>query len=249
MNNRSQAAVEIAVASKTKDATRVSRAPERPAVRRAHARIIAVAVLSLLLSGPALKSWAQDGPGMPPAAGFDDDDAPPPSDDAGRAGPPDDARQAPEPGDGQDMRRGGAGGGFEERRGDRRDRRHGRGGWGRHGDRRGGWDGPGGDNRGRPQDGHFGKTGRFLGFIKTYVETVQDSRQAVGLAALGIKEHYKRAGKPAEAIPIFEEQLAKTKDQRTRNVLLFAIRQICEETKNEEKFFELNKQILRENTQ
>lgn len=103
--------------------------------------------------------------------------------------------------------------------------------------------------RGGRREGHMGRMGKFLGFVEHYIRTVQDQRQAVGLAALAIKDHYRKSGKATDAIPLFEEQLARTKDQPTRNVLLFAIRHIYEEARDEQRFLEINKQILRENVQ
>lgn len=209
-----------------------------------HAKVLTAMIVALLLSGPAISGWAQDEAGLPPAAG--PDEGPPPDEDAARPGPADDAgpgeARGPAPEERREMRRRDRGPRFEEHRRDRKERR--RGGWGRRGDERGGEEYGGRHGR---HEGHLGRMGRFLGFMKGYIETVQDSTQATGLAALGIKDHYKRLGRPADAIPFFEEQLAKTKDQKTRNVLLFSIRQVYEETKNDEKLLELNKQILREN--
>ena len=64
---------------------------------------------------------------------------------------------------------------------------------------------------------------------------------------MGIKNHYKKNGKPTDAIPQYEALLKNAKDQKMRNILLFAIRQVYGETKDTEKVLAVNKQILSEN--
>ena len=100
--------------------------------------------------------------------------------------------------------------------------------------------------------GRFGKAmrmGGFLRFMQDFNTAVQDPYQAVGFAAVGIREQYKRAGKPQDAIPVLEEFLGKTKDQKSRNILLFTLRQIHEESKDTDKVLAVSKQILQENLQ
>ena len=106
--------------------------------------------------------------------------------------------------------------------------------------------GPGGQGGGDGM-GRMGRAGRFLGFVSEFNKQVQDPVQSVGLAAVGVKEYYRREGKPEDAVPVLEEMLKSAKDQRVRNVLLFAMRQIYEETKSGTKMLELSKQIMREN--
>ena len=105
-----------------------------------------------------------------------------------------------------------------------------------------------GEEKGGPREGgRMGRAGRFLGFVSEFNKQVQDPVQSVGLAAVGVKDYYRREGKPEEAIPVLEEMLKSAKDQGVRNVLLFAMRQIYDEAKNGEKMLELSKQIMREN--
>ena len=134
------------------------------------------------------------------------------------------------------------------------DARHegrGRRGWrerhGRHGER--GEDGEREDQGRFGESGRVGKMGRFLKFMNNFTTSVQDPYQAAGLAALGIKEHYRRAGQEADAVPVLEEMLKGVEEQKMRNVILFTIRQIFEEGKQPEKALELSKQIMRENIQ
>lgn len=124
---------------------------------------------------------------------------------------------------------------FEERRKARRER------W----EARRGEKGEGPHHR----EGHHrgGKLGKYLGFVNHYISAVQDPYQATGLALMGIKDYYRKNGKPADAIPHYEGLLKNAKDQKTRNILMFAIRQVYEETKDAEKALAINKQILSEN--
>lgn len=100
---------------------------------------------------------------------------------------------------------------------------------------------------GDEQTGKMGRAGRFLGFVSEFNKQVQDPVQSVGLAAVGVKEFYRREGKPEDAVPVIDEMLKMAKDQRVRNVLLFTMRQIYDEQKNGAKMLELSKQIMREN--
>jgi hypothetical protein len=102
-------------------------------------------------------------------------------------------------------------------------------------------DGPGGG----PE--HFQRMGKFLHLVEQYQGAVQDPYRAVGLAVLGIKQHYKKTGKPLEAVTQFEESLKGVKDQKMRNIFLFAIKQTYEETKDQDKLLAINKQIVEEN--
>lgn len=104
-----------------------------------------------------------------------------------------------------------------------------------------------GENAGDWKAHRLGRMGAFLRVVQEFQDAVQKPEQAAGLAAMGIKDGYKRLGKPLEAVPVIDEALKSAKDQKMRNILLFALRQIYEENKNEEKFLEVNKQILREN--
>lgn len=88
---------------------------------------------------------------------------------------------------------------------------------------------------------------RFLKFSKEYYDTVRDPHAAIGFAALGIREKFRREGKPEAAVPELQKLLEGAKDQGARNVLLFTIRQIHESSKNTEAFTKVNDQILREN--
>ncbi len=123
---------------------------------------------------------------------------------------------------------------FEERRHSRRERWEGR----RDGDER---------DKGRWEHHRGGRLGKYLGFVSSYISSVQDPYQATGLALMGIKEYYRKNGKPADALPQYEALLKSAKDQKMRNILLFAIRQVYEETKDSEKLLAINKQILSEN--
>lgn len=130
----------------------------------------------------------------------------------------------------------------QQRRMEKRRRR--REGWrepstGRPGQRRG-------HRKGKGQ-GQLGRLQNFLRFVHNYIGVVQDPYQAVGFAALGIKELYKRKGEPEQAIPELEELLEGVKDQKMRNVILFIIRQIHEERKAKDKYLALNKLIIKEN--
>lgn len=99
------------------------------------------------------------------------------------------------------------------------------------------------DRGGRGSE-HFGK---LLGNISNFQTAVQEPAQAIGLAILGIKQYYKKSGKPEEAIKEIEELLKSCKNQKMRNIVLFNLRQIYQEQKNSEKFLEINRQIIKEN--
>ena len=104
------------------------------------------------------------------------------------------------------------------------------------------------EGRGEGREGlGGGRIGRYLEVVQKYQTAVQDSGTAVGLAALGIKEQYRRLGKPEVAVKELEPMLQSTTDQKMRNILLFAIRQTYEESRNHEKFLEINRQIIKEN--
>ncbi len=106
---------------------------------------------------------------------------------------------------------------------------------------------PGG---GPEKDGHGGRAGRmghFLKFMSKYHESVKDPYQAIGLAILGIKETYRKQGKPLDAIPELEKLLTQAKDQRVRNLILFSMRQVYEEANNSAKVLELSSRIIQEN--
>ena len=108
-----------------------------------------------------------------------------------------------------------------------------------------------GEHGGRGERGHRGgpeKAGKFA-FINEYIGAVQDPYKATGMAVMGIKHYYKRSGDVSKAVPEIEQQLAQTKDPKMRNILLFALRQIYEESQNDEKFLEINRKILKENTE
>jgi len=100
-----------------------------------------------------------------------------------------------------------------------------------------------GAGAGRPE----GRMGQFLHLVKQYQAAVQDPYQATSLAVLGVKQHYKRINKPEEAVLFFDSQLKNIKDQKMRNVFLFAIRQTYEETRDANKLLAVNKQIIEEN--
>jgi hypothetical protein len=114
---------------------------------------------------------------------------------------------------------------------------------GEGGPRGGGPGGPGEPGAGGGQ----GRIGRFLDVVQSYQTAVQDSHQAVGLAALGIKDHYRRNGKPLDAVKELEEMLAQTTDQKMRNIFLFIIKQIYEEQRDSAKFLEVSRRIVKEN--
>ena len=88
---------------------------------------------------------------------------------------------------------------------------------------------------------------KFLEFSSQYIESVQDPYQALGFAAIGIKELHRREGKPERAVEELEQVLATTKDRKARNVLLFVIRQVHESSQNKEGFMAVNQQIIEEN--
>jgi len=69
----------------------------------------------------------------------------------------------------------------------------------------------------------------------------------VGLAALGIKEQYRRDGKALEAVKELDTLLAQTSDQKMRNIFLFMIKQVYEEEHQSDKFLEISRQIVKEN--
>lgn len=108
--------------------------------------------------------------------------------------------------------------------------------------------GPGGPGGGPGEgQGGRGRVGRFLDVVQSYQTAVQDPHQAVGLAALGIKDHYRRSGKPLEAVKELEDMLAQSSDQKMRNIFLFIIKQIYEEERDSAKFLETSRRIVKEN--
>jgi hypothetical protein len=88
---------------------------------------------------------------------------------------------------------------------------------------------------------------RFLRFSKEYYEAVRDPHSAIGFAALGIKEKYRREDKPLDAIPELQKILDATEDRGARNILLFTIRQVYDHEKDRKGSERINNQILKEN--
>ena len=88
---------------------------------------------------------------------------------------------------------------------------------------------------------------QMLDFSAQYFEAVQEPYRALGFAAIGIKDYHRRSGKPEQAVPELEAILARTKNQKARNVVLFVIRQIHESTGDSAKFIEVNNRIVEEN--
>jgi len=108
-----------------------------------------------------------------------------------------------------------------------------------------GREGPGNKGAGR----RLMKMKRFLNFVSELHTSVSDPTGAAGFAALGIKDYHKRTGQVQNAVPEIEEALKATKKQETRNVLLFTLRQIHEESKDHAAVYEINKRLLKENAQ
>ena len=106
-------------------------------------------------------------------------------------------------------------------------------------------DGGPGDQDGR--EGKMKRLGNFISFMSTFLASVKDPHQAAGLAALSIKDVYKKQGKPLEAVKILEDAIGSSKDQAMRNVLLFSLRQIYEENNQTDKVLEVSQRILKEN--
>lgn len=100
-------------------------------------------------------------------------------------------------------------------------------------------DGPGREKRGRMR--------RKLELTQNFVKSIEDPYQAVALAALGIRDSFKKQGSTAGAIPILEEMMSQAKDQKMRNIFLFLIRQCHQDADDEAKVLELSKQIVKEN--
>lgn len=107
--------------------------------------------------------------------------------------------------------------------------------------------GAGAANRPGAGDGHGRRLANIVNIIATYHEAVRDPHQAAGLAALSIKDAYKKQGKPLDAIPVLEEALGSAKDQQMRNIIMFNIRQVYEEAGQNDKVLEVSKKILKEN--
>jgi hypothetical protein len=110
----------------------------------------------------------------------------------------------------------------------------------------------GGDARGdfrgkRSEREHVVRLARFVRFMNDYQQAIQEPHGAVSFAAMGLKQHYKKIGKPLEVVPELEKMLDACKASKTRNVLLFTIRQIYEEQGDEEKVLMINRRILSEN--
>ncbi|MFN8392230.1 MAG: hypothetical protein U0136_18200 [Bdellovibrionota bacterium] len=193
---------------------------------------LTLGVLVALHSSAAL-SQAQPlppGQGQPPP---DEEDGPP---DHGLA-PPDHDQGPPDRGMRRERR---------EMRDELRERfRDGRG-FGGPG-RPGGPDGPEGDDRQGDGRRPGPRIARYLEAVQNYQTAVQDPHQAVGLAVLGLKDSYRKQGNPEGAVKELEELLGTTKDQKMRNIFLFAIRQIYEEAHNSDKLSEVNKRIIKEN--
>lgn len=102
--------------------------------------------------------------------------------------------------------------------------------------------GPGSEGENR-----VGRMGNFLNFVNTLHGSVKDPHQAIGLAVLSIKDAYRKQGKPEGAVESLEKILSSAKDQQVRNIVLFNMRQIFEETRNTERVLKLNRQIIDEN--
>lgn len=97
------------------------------------------------------------------------------------------------------------------------------------------------------REGRMRRMGNFISFMSTFLGTVKDTHQAAGLAALSIKDSYKKQGKPLEAVKVIEDAIGSTRDQAMRNVLLFTLRQIYEENNQQAKVLEVSERILKEN--
>ncbi len=192
-------------------------------------------VAALVLSGTPVLAQPQEPPPGGPTQ-MDDDDTGPPQQ-MGR-------------GMGRGMR-----GEFREKMKQRRGMRQGEGGMRGGPGCQAGEDGPGcsggpggmGGNGPGGRMGGAGRLGRALDFIQSFHTSVQDPHQAIGLATLGIKQHYQRIGKPLEAVKELDELLKNAKDQKTRNILLFTTRQIYEEERDNDKFLAISRQIVKEN--
>ena len=91
------------------------------------------------------------------------------------------------------------------------------------------------------------KLGGYIEAVQNYQKAVQDPRQAIGLAVMGIRDHYRKERKPLEAVKEIDAILQSTQDQAVRNIALFAMRQVYEEERQGDKLLEINKQILKEN--
>ena len=113
----------------------------------------------------------------------------------------------------------------------------------RRGGARRGENRPGMDKR----QGVLAAKARFLKFSSELTDTVKDPYQSIGFAALAIKEYYSRRGESEKAVAELEEILAKTKDQKARNILLFVIRQVHERDRNPDNFLKVNQRIIDEN--
>lgn len=106
------------------------------------------------------------------------------------------------------------------------------------------------ERKGKNGEGNSGRLMRmsgYLSFVEKYFDTIEDPRKALALTAMNIKQDYKKQGKLGDAAKLFEEALEATSDPQTRNVLLFTLRQVYEESKNSEKVSELDQQIFKEN--
>ena len=200
------------------------------AERKAFAAFMIAAVAfaaALVLTGTPVLAQPQDAPGHP-GLGADDSDGPPPA--------------LPHRKELREQ--------FREQRMERRMQRQGAmGGPGMGGAGMGagmgpGMGGPAGDG---PGGMGVGRLGRALDLVQSFQTAVQDPHQAIGLAALGIKQHYHRIGKPLDAVKELDDMLKSTTDQKTRNIFLFTIRQVYEEQKQSDKFLEISRQIVKEN--
>jgi hypothetical protein len=101
--------------------------------------------------------------------------------------------------------------------------------------------------KGKEGSGRLERMGGYLSFIEKYFDTVEDPRKALALTAMNIKKEYKKQGKSEEAVILFEDALKTTTDVQARNILLFTLRQVYEESKDSKKVSELDKQIFNEN--
>ena len=111
--------------------------------------------------------------------------------------------------------------------------------------------GPGGGGEGgRAFAAPHGARGmnNYMQYVDSLVHSVQDPQMAIGLSALGIRDFYKKQGKVLDSIPVFQELLNNTKEQKERNIYLFLMRQTYKEANDNEKFLELSKQIIKENS-
>jgi hypothetical protein len=88
---------------------------------------------------------------------------------------------------------------------------------------------------------------RFLGFMERYVGMVENPNTALAMALYSMNERYLSENNPAGAEGEMKSLLAKTKDPKKRNIILFSLRRLYEQTGDKKKFDEINRLILNEN--